>query len=40
MGTSPRDSNGMNHDGAILSGIILLVGVILMMFMGLLDIWF
>jgi hypothetical protein len=35
--------NGMNHNsdgGAVLSGIILFMGVILMMFMGLLDIWF
>ena len=44
MGTSPRNSGNMNyHDqpegGAILSGVILLAGVLGMMFLGLLDIW-
>ena len=45
MGTNPRNGNSMNyHDkpdsGAVLSGLILLGGVLGMMFLGLLDIWF
>ncbi len=44
MGTCPGNSDGMNYErpdrAAVLSGILLLAGVILMMFIGLLDIWF
>ena len=45
MGTSPGDGNSMNYSNepdrsAVLSGVILFIGVVLMMFMGLLDIWF
>ena len=45
MGTNPRNGDGMNyHDkpegGAVLSGLILLGGIVIMMFLGLLDIWF